>query len=338
MKLNKISLTAILFVLMSIVKSCRMRELCNCPNPFYVDKPKNIYQCTSASVFRRQIDKNFKKIFSELASQSKVYSCDLSYYKGQVEDLRSLILKIVDAYYECRDVDCTPAIQKAIDNYVALKVPFGAYTRCALALFSSDCARLVYQVRPLVFSSAENIISAMLTCAELKSGRVRNTGSFIDNIFGPILSAFDCNCVDISTRPAPSNQNDCFSPRFISELRNFITVSYKNIQDNYINSNATCGYAELQSYYHQLEIETNKFVDIIIGPNPTYAAVDQAIVEYRKVVTPYTNAVRDYILANNKPCYFVVRKARNNPIAIGDWTITVAKKCVGYKDSSKLNC
>lgn len=141
-----------------------------------------------------------------------------------------------------------------------------------------------------------------------------------------------------STRPAPSNQSDCFSPRFISKLRNFITVSYKNIQDNYINSNATCGYAELQSYYHQLEIETNKFVDIIIGPNPTYAAVDQAIVEYRKVVTPYTNAVRDYILANNKPCYFVVRKARNNPIAIGDWTITVAKKCVGYKDSSKLNC
>ncbi len=86
-------------------------------------------------------------------------------------------MKIIDAYYNCTDVECTSAVQQAIDNYVALKVPFGAYTRCALALFSSDCARLVYQVRPLVFSSAENIITAMLTCAGLRSGRVPNTGS-----------------------------------------------------------------------------------------------------------------------------------------------------------------
>ncbi len=76
----------------------------------------------------------------------------------------------------------------------------------------------------------------------------------------------------------------------------------------------------------------------MIGTNPTYAAIDQAIVEYRKVVTPYTNRVRDFISATEKACYFIVRQARNNPIAIGDWVITVAKKCVGYKDSSKLNC
>ncbi|KAG4077361.1 hypothetical protein HA402_009762 [Bradysia odoriphaga] len=247
-------------------------------------------------------------------------------------------MKIIDAYYECRDVDCSPAIQKAIDNYVALKVPFGAYTRCALALFSSDCARLLYQVRPLVFSSAENIITAVLACTELRSGRILNTGSLVDNFFSSLFSALDCNCVDISYRPAPLDQIDCFSPRFISELRNFVSISYKNIRDNYIHSNATCGYAELQSYYNRLETETNKFVDIMIGSNQTYAAVDQAIVEYRKVVTPYTNAVRDFILANIKPCFFIVRQARNNPIAIGDWTITVAKKCVGYKDCSELNC
>lgn len=142
-----------------------------------MDKPKNILQCQSPSTYRNQVDKNFEKIYSELKSQSEVYSCDLSYYRSQVADLQSLIYKIIDAFYNCTDIDCTPAIQHAIDNYVALKVPFGAYTRCALLLFSPDCARLLYQVRPLVFSSAENIITAMLTCAGLRSGKVPNTGS-----------------------------------------------------------------------------------------------------------------------------------------------------------------
>lgn len=153
------------------------KKLINLFTQIYVDKPKNIIQCYSASIYRRQVDQNFKKIYSELCSQSAIYSCDLSYYRRQVEDLQSLIFKIIDAFYACKDVDCTPAVQKAIDNYVALKVPFGAYTRCALALFTPDCARLLFQVRPLVFSCAENIITAMLTCAGLRSKRVPNTGS-----------------------------------------------------------------------------------------------------------------------------------------------------------------
>lgn len=102
-------------------------------------------------------------------------SVALAYYRSRLDILKSLILDIINAYYECKDPDCSGAIKKAVGALAAEKNPFSEYTYCAATLFSPTCARLIFEVRPLAFSCGENIITAMVACAALKLLETPNT-------------------------------------------------------------------------------------------------------------------------------------------------------------------
>lgn len=142
-----------------------------------------------------------------------------------------------------------------------------------------------------------------------------------------------------STRPLPLNATDCFSPKFIDALREFHASNYKRIRDIYKNACASCEYGDVKSSYDRMEIDGEKFINILTGPNRTFAAIKQANAEYRiNTLYGYVYTIRANIQANDKDCYFPVRQARNNPIADNDWLITVVETCIGYVDSQNSVC
>lgn len=84
--------------------------------------------------------------------------------------MKEKTLKIVEAYFECTEPNCTQAIMAAYYKYVDyMNFEFNPYTRCAYTNFKRECAQVLVQNRPPVYGSAENILAALLTCAKHKT-------------------------------------------------------------------------------------------------------------------------------------------------------------------------
>lgn len=60
--------------------------------------------------------------------------------------------------------------------------------------------------------------------------------------------------------------------------------------------------------------------------------------QYFAVLAKYNPAVREYILDQDKTCYFNVRKSRVNPLATTDAVIGILTKCIGFVDLSQHFC
>lgn len=73
-------------------------------------------------------------------------------------------------------------------------------------------------------------------------------------------------------------------------------------------------------------------------PNPRFVEFDEYFKHYFDTVSVYNEAVRSYILNNDKTCYFRVRKARQNPLTIIDAVVAVLYKCIGQKDFGEERC
>lgn len=65
---------------------------------------------------------------------------------------------------------------------------------------------------------------------------------------------------------------------------------------------------------------------------------DNYFIQNFRMQSIYRQAVQKFILSKEKPCYFIVRKARQNPTVIADTAIAVLTKCIAYKDLSEDRC
>lgn len=72
--------------------------------------------------------------------------------------------------------------------------------------------------------------------------------------------------------------------------------------------------------------------------NPTFQELDVYGENFVDVGSKYSSAVQDYILNNDKSCYFTVRKVRINPTAIPDAVEAILTKCIGYRNKLDNRC
>ncbi len=78
--------------------------------------------------------------------------------------------------------------------------------------------------------------------------------------------------------------------------------------------------------------------DLLQKDSPKFVDIDQYIQRYIALLGPYGPHVRNYILDQNKTCYFPVRQSRITLLAIVDAIIGVLTKCVGYRDKLDQRC
>lgn len=97
------------------------------------------------------------------------------------------------------------------------------------------------------------------------------------------------------------------------------------------NLNSSCDYTELVGYTEQLRQISLAMIKFLEKASPQYAEFDEYFKQFLDLLPQYNEAVRTYILKNDKVCYFIARKARQNPIAITDAITGVLTKCIGYK-------
>lgn len=97
------------------------------------------------------------------------------------------------------------------------------------------------------------------------------------------------------------------------------------------NLNSTCEYTELVGYAEQFRQLSLSMIKLLEKASPQFAEFDEYFKQFSDLLPVYNQAVRSYILKNDKLCYFIVRKARQSPIAITDAVIGSLTKCIGYK-------
>lgn len=78
--------------------------------------------------------------------------------------------------------------------------------------------------------------------------------------------------------------------------------------------------------------------DILKESSPTFVDVDVLYNTYGALLCVYSITLRDYILDNDKSCYFIPRKVRQSPLLAIDVMIAILYKCVQYKDGSDQKC
>lgn len=140
-------------------------------------------------------------------------------------------------------------------------------------------------------------------------------------------------------RPIPKDECECFSPKFISEVRDFIGNNFGRINTEYnINHNSTCESSELLGYNKQLKEVALAMTKLLEKPTPTFGEFDEYFKQYLDLQLEYRTAARNYILTNDKSCYYIVRKVRQNPLVIVEAVVSVLTKCIGYKNLDKDRC
>lgn len=72
--------------------------------------------------------------------------------------------------------------------------------------------------------------------------------------------------------------------------------------------------------------------------NPKMTELEDFNQQYFALLAKYSPAVREYILNNDKSCYFNIRKSRQNPLATTDAVIAILTKCIGYVDLGEHFC
>lgn len=111
-------------------------------------------------------------------------NCNLSEYKERINAMKGKILAIVQAFFTCNEKDCTDVVSKAVSDYKAYRSTFTEFTRCSLTKYSPECGLIIFEVRPLTFCSAENIIASMTQCAILKSQQKSDCATVSNEVKG----------------------------------------------------------------------------------------------------------------------------------------------------------
>lgn len=72
--------------------------------------------------------------------------------------------------------------------------------------------------------------------------------------------------------------------------------------------------------------------------SPKFVELDAYENSYIAVFAKYLPAVGNYILENDKTCYYPVRKARSSPLVIMNDVMGMLTKCIGHRDKSDKRC
>lgn len=65
--------------------------------------------------------------------------------------------------------------------------------------------------------------------------------------------------------------------------------------------------------------------------SPQFNEFDEYFKQFEDLLTTYDLTARNYILSNDKSCYYTPRKVRQNPYAVVEAVIGILTKCIGYK-------
>lgn len=114
--------------------------------------------------------------------------------------------------------------------------------------------------------------------------------------------------------------------------------NWNSINLIYKNSNPECDYSRIMPFYGQLQNAMNHYIDFLQYTNATAADLAAAFEPYRNIFVKYSPAVLDYILNNDKACYFIPRQVRTFPSSIADFTYAAVMRCIGYKDKDSKVC
>jgi len=79
-------------------------------------------------------------------------------------------------------------------------------------------------------------------------------------------------------------------------------------------------------------------ISVLEDPDPTFAELNVPYQSQSSTFLKYSPVVLDYILNQDKTCYFVPRQVRTFPLSIGGYTYSVVMACVAYKDPSGKIC
>lgn len=128
----------------------------------------------------------------------------------------------------------------------------------------------------------------------------------------------------------PHSGGECFTPEYISRVRNYIEINFGRIFSEFKGkSRHACDYTKVLGFMQQLKqlaLESNKILE---EQNPTSVKIDESLKKFSDLVKLYNDAVREHILTNEKPCYFIVRAARQNPLIITHAILSILTKCIG---------
>ncbi|XP_037049693.1 uncharacterized protein LOC119083984 [Bradysia coprophila] len=313
---------------------------CDCVNLVYIDNPRYVQDCYPKVKFVNQVYQNFNNLYNHLLFQGIRRRCNFAEYKNFVEGMEVRTLQIVDAFFSCTDDDCTPAIMKAHKRFTDFMMKsFLPYTMCSFTNYSPDCATVLMQTLSQAFESGENIFTSLLTCAKLKSKMERGNNpqmNFLQAIapIAPIeFGRPRCNCLKMDDIPIPRSESECYSSDYVATLRNFIEVNFDRISSAYqSNKNHQCDYLDLQTYVEQFKANSLKVTNILMKVRPAFVELDQLSQEREVLVLNYVPAIRQYVLDNDKSCYYLPRTVRPNPMKISMEVIAVLSKCIGYRD------
>lgn len=133
--------------------------------------------------------------------------------------------------------------------------------------------------------------------------------------------------------PIPRSESECYSLEYVATLKNFIEVNFGRTSTAYkSNKNLQCDYSELQTYVEQFKANSLAVAKLLEKIYPTFAELDRLSQERKRLVLSYVPAIRQYVVDNDKSCYYIPRRVRPNPLKISLEVITILSKCIGYRD------
>lgn len=100
----------------------------------------------------------------------------------------------------------------------------------------------------------------------------------------------------------------------------------------------SCDYEELLEYIQQLQNVALEGTTLLESTTSKLTQVDTMYTKYKVLLAQYNPAVRQFILSNDKSCYFNVRKSRISPLTITDAVVAILTKCIQYVDEPNKRC
>lgn len=136
----------------------------------YVNKPTDISQCYSSVKFEKQIYQSYIQIFTNLFRLNIGKGCDFKEYITLLLGMQKPTFGIIKSFYDCTQSNCTQSVLNGYNDYLTYRNSlFNGYTMCSMATLSADCAQILFTIRPLAYASAENSMTSMLACSNLKT-------------------------------------------------------------------------------------------------------------------------------------------------------------------------
>lgn len=104
-----------------------------------------------------------------------------------------------------------------------------------------------------------------------------------------------------------------------------------------MDQNSTCNYTEIIGYIIQLKKVATEATTLLDKPRPKYNEFDKYDKQYQDLLAKLSPAVQNYILDNDKSCYFNVRTARPSSLLIAGDVLSIIFKCIAYVDVNNKN-